>query len=54
MGHKQPLSNAQVLKLEGSGGVSPGKFWALESLRLNLLESETNYLIPDSRVRIGE
>ena len=54
MGHKQPVPDLQASKLGGSEGMPLGKFWALVSLRLNLLQSGTKYLIPDSRVKIDK
>ena len=57
MGHKQPVPDVQASKTRGVRGMplpTPGKFWALESLRLNFLQSGTNYSMPDSRVRIDE
>ena len=54
MGYKQPVPDTQVLKVGGSGGMPLGKFCTSESLRLNLQQSGTNYLIPDSRVRIDK
>ena len=58
MGHKQPIPYAQALKLGGVHGYAlppfpPRKFWALE-FRFNLLQSETNQLISDGRVRIDK